>query len=503
MMKGRRSPGSSTSLFIVFLLSAIHHAVLHVCANSYHTVRLPLVHRYSPGFITGSGLMNKTDTEIAKALHLHDIIRRQRISQRKHSDDHQIPRRKDTETSSPYALPLHSGFDILSGLYWVEVRVGTPPKPFFLVADTGSDLTWVRCQYDPKLTKEAKEKLVTETKIHHHVDPKKRSHLLNTKGRVFRADLSSTFKPIPCSDGMCNRELVQLHAVQNCPTPSSPCRYHYTYLGGNGAVGFFGHDTITMPLPNGSRAHLPNMTIGCTQDTQKLDEGDGIIGLGFGDTSFPDTIVKSKLAAKFSYCLMNHRSNSSVASYLTFGPNNQAVTSPMRYTKLVLNDYRHIKTGFYGVNVEGISIGGTLLKIPSQIWEEMLRGGGITFDSGSTNTWLSLPIYQAVMDELTKALSIYKKVDLNDKGIPFEFCFNDKGYNESLVPRIAFHFAGGVIFDPPVRNYVLDVAEGVKCLGFVPSFDGSSMIGNQMQQNYLWEYDIGRGTVGYAPSSCT
>ncbi|KAM5575808.1 aspartic proteinase NANA, chloroplast-like [Rosa sericea] len=502
MMKGRMSTSSTTFLFIIFLLSATHHGLLHVCANGDHTtMRLPLIHKYSPHFNGGVGLINKTDIDIMKELYLQDIIRHQMIFQM-NRDDHQIPRREDSETNSSFAMPVHSGFDILSGLYWVEVKIGTPPKTFLLAADTGSDLTWVKCKYDRTLTKEAKQKMIDDRKKkkHHHGDLKKSLIFLN-KGREFRADLSSTFKPVPCSDGMCSKGLAHMMSYKDCPTPTSPCKYTYRYMGGEGADGFFGYDTITVPLANGSKTKLPNVTIGCTDSSQKLRQGDGILGLGFGDYSFSETVVSYKFSGKFSYCLMFHRSNSSVLSYLTFGPNKQTVNSPMRYTKLVMRKKNGEKSAFYGVNITGISIGGTLLKIPSQFWDATSSNGGVVLDSGSTNTFLPLPAYKAVMDELTVPLSKYDYFAIKD--LPFDFCFNDTGYDESSVPRLAYHFADGVRFEPPVRNYVVPVTQGTKCLGFIPSPDGKFVIGNQMQQNHLWEFDISRGTVGFAPSSCT
>lgn len=481
MMKGMRSTSTTLSfLLIIFLLSAIHHGFVFVGAIS-ETLRLKLVHKYSPHLNGRIGsLMNKTEIEIIKELHLRDMIRHQMSFQNRDHD--QFTRRKVSEKSS-IEMPLHSGFDLLSGLYWVEVTIGTPPRSFMLAADTASDLTWINCNYGRTLRMENKPKMLKK----------------KTK-RVFRADLSSTFKPLPCSHGMCKLGLAHMNSDDNCPTPLSPCRYTYSYLGGNVVEGFFGYDTITAPLTFGSNTTLPNVTIGCTESTIKPLEGDGVLGLGFGDYSFTETVVAYKFAGKFSYCLMNHRSHASVLSYLTFGADNQTIRRSMKYTELVM---RESPNNFYGVKVVGISIGGSLLNIPSQVWD-IKRGAGVILDSGSTNTWLALPAYKAVMAELTKALSKYKSVVLG--GIPFEFCFKATGFNESSVPRLAFHFADGGRFQPPVRNYVLNAYatdESVKCLGFVPADGEQSIIGNQMQQNVLWELDILRGTVGFAPSSCT
>ncbi|XP_004295663.1 PREDICTED: uncharacterized protein LOC101292685 [Fragaria vesca subsp. vesca] len=43
------------------------------------------------------------------------------------------------------ASPVVSGASTGSGQYFVHLRLGSPPQPLLLVADTGSDLVWLRC----------------------------------------------------------------------------------------------------------------------------------------------------------------------------------------------------------------------------------------------------------------------------------------------------------------------------------------------------------------------
>ena len=52
---------------------------------------------------------------------------------------------KAAPASEAFAMPLSSGAYTGTGQYFVRFRVGTPAQPFLLVADTGSDLTWVKC----------------------------------------------------------------------------------------------------------------------------------------------------------------------------------------------------------------------------------------------------------------------------------------------------------------------------------------------------------------------
>ncbi|XP_062012164.1 aspartic proteinase NANA, chloroplast-like [Rosa rugosa] len=486
-MKGR----PNAFLFIIFLLSALHgifsvHSFLNELKQD-EPMRLELIHRHSPK-LNGHGLrdeMPKTQLELIEELHRHDLIRQQMISRKRQHHHHHIQtglRRNALETAS-IAMPLSSGWDFGVGQYLVQVKVGTPSQRFLLIADTGSDLTWMKCKY------RCGEKCGL-----------KRAKMKKNKKKVFRATQSSTFKTITCSSEMCKFELD--FSLTICPTPLSRCKYDYRYAEKSGALGFFANETVRVPLTNGRSAKLNDVLIGCTESIEGPKEasiwgGDGILGLGFSKHSFVAKAA-SNLGDKFSYCLIDHMSNKNVSSYLTFGGSAEpALRNSVSYTKLALGGP---KIGpFYAVNLVGISVGGKMLKIPNEVWVENL-GGGTIVDSGTSLTFLTSPAYKPVMAELTMALSKYEKIPLD----AFEFCFNSTGYDESSVPRFAVHFADGAKFEPPVKSYVIDVAVQTKCLGFMSAiFPGTIVIGNIMQQNYLWEFDLRGGTLGFAPSSCT
>ena len=78
----------------------------------------------------------------------------------------------------------------------------------------------------------------------------------------------------------------------------------------------------------------------------------------------------------------------------------------------------------------------------------------------------------------------------------------------AALPRLAVHFAknGGSAsaLEPSVKSYMIDVADGVKCIGILSaSWPGVSTIGNILQQNYLWEFDISNKLVSFEPSTCS
>ncbi|XP_022877845.1 aspartic proteinase NANA, chloroplast-like [Olea europaea var. sylvestris] len=378
-------------------------------------------------------------------------------------------------------MTMYSGADFGTGQYFVSFKVGSPAQRFMLIADTGSDLTWMNCQYRC-----------------HGAKCRKKSR----KRRVFRATHSSSFHTVPCSSKMCKIELASLFSLARCPSPYTPCAYDYRYSDGSAALGIFSSETVTFGLTNGTKARIHNVLVGCSESTtgRSFQGADGVMGLGYSKHSFALKAAQ-KFGGKFSYCLVDHLSPQNLSSYLIFGSHKSedSITSldKMQHTELVLG----VTSSFYAVNIKGISIGNMMLEIPAKVWNVNGLGGTI-LDSGSSLTFLTQPAYQPVMAALKLSLISFTRLKLD---IPqLEFCFNSTGFNESLVPRLVFHFADGARFVPPVKSYVIDVAPRAKCLGFVPTaWPGASVIGNIMQQNHIWEFDLTNKRLSFGSSSCT
>ncbi|PON72605.1 Aspartic peptidase [Parasponia andersonii] len=479
MMNSLGSFSSSYPFFIFFLLFAINGLILISADNDEisGSTRLELIHRNSLKLSgkVGFDIRPKTQMENFKQLHHRDVLRRQNMVSR---------RRKTIETAASVSMPMHSGSDFGTGEYFVEAVVGTPGQKFLLVADTGSELTWVKCKYD---------------------NCGRRPECLNKPldKTVFNADHSTSFQTVPCSSQTCKSELSDLFSLARCPTNASPCAYDYRYMEGSAALGIFAHETVSVDLTNGVKRKLGNVLIGCTQTVQD-DQGsfkgaDGVLGLGSGKHTFTARIAED-FGGKFSYCLVDHLSPMKQSSYIVFGQNRvqTPLSGSIQQTKLVLGGAYGSN---YGVKVSGISVGGSLLDIPFRVWDENL-GGGTILDSGTSLTFLAEPAYKAVTAAFDKFLSTQEKLPAD--GGPFEFCFNSAKYAESLVPRVKIQFADGAVFEPPVKSYILDVAPQTLCLGFVAgSWPGISVIGNIMQQNHLWEFDVEKSTLSFAASSCT
>ncbi|KAK4744412.1 hypothetical protein SAY87_010724 [Trapa incisa] len=475
---GGTMTGNKWLLLLLFIGSQARASLLP-SASGGGSMELGLVRGHSWS-VEGDG---GPKLELTREVLRHDVNRYKMIISAKHRrESAPMTRRKAWEEdylngNAWMEAPMTAGRDYGIGEYVVQVKVGTPPKKFWLIADTGSDLTWMRCLYD-------------------HQKPR-RGH----RPGVLLPAKSSTFATIPCSSHTCKVDLMNLFSLSRCPTPSSPCAYDFRYTDGSFAKGIFAYETISVDLTSSGPKKLERMLIGCSEiiKGQTLQPVDGVLGLANSEYSFTARAAR-EFGGKFSYCLVDHLSHKNLSNHLTFGSRPQSrspLLGDMQYTKLVLG--RPLNP-LYGVDILGISVGGTILGIPVQVWAPN-SGGGTVIDSGTSLTLLAAPAYRLIFGALEASLSRYKKVD--EKLSPLKYCFDSTGFNESLIPRLGIHFKDGAVFEPQVKSYVIDAAPGIKCLGLLSvSWPGVSVIGNILQQNHLWEFNLAKGKLGFAPSSC-
>lgn len=271
-------------------------------------------------------------------------------------------------------------------------------------------------------------------------------------------------------------------------------------------------------------AKLKGLVLGCTSsyDGPSFEASDGVLSLGYSDISFASHAA-SRFGGRFSYCLVDHLSPRNATSYLTFGPNPAVSSSASsskshaavaasacaapaqapraRETPLVLDSKMR---PFYDVSIKAISVAGEFLKIPRRVWD-VKKGGGVILDSGTSLTVLAKPAYRAVVTALSKKLAGLPRVIMD----PFEYCYNwtspSTGKDLDVdVPKLAVHFAGSARLEPPGKSYVIDAAPGVKCIGVQEGpWPGVSVIGNILQQEHLWEFDLKNRRLRFKRSRCT
>ncbi|KAL5989896.1 hypothetical protein ACLOJK_010791 [Asimina triloba] len=451
------------------------------CETSHNadSVRFELFHRHHRE-LSERIIVPQTDGERLRES-VHNDQRRHRWISMKLGGD--VVRRRAqqvaADSNDSFRIPISSGAYAYSGSYFVIFSIGTPSQRFLMVADTGSDLAWMNCRYRCRNCK--------------------RDRRFQNR-RIFRADDSKTFAPIPCSSRLCTQSILPESVPTICPEPTKPCYYQYGYLGGSRSMGFYANESATVYLAGGGRRKIKGILIGCSTSFGGSTNNmvDGILGLGHsGGYSFSDVSLKH-FGGKFSYCLVDRHSSRNQNNYLIFGPTPQPSSSSMTYATLIANE---LNVPHYGVDVKGISVGGVMLDIPPMVWDLKSRGGAI-IDSGTTLTLLPEPAFVPVMKAFRDALKGFREVP--DE--MFDFCFStENGFMEDAVPRFVWHLGESVRFEPPLKSYILsDVGfENIRCLGFwgIP-WPGITIIGNLMQQEHFWEFDIKNGRLGFRPSSC-
>lgn len=171
--------------------------------EEYAFPHFEMTHRHAPIVSTVSRL------ERMKELIHHDSVRKEEISNR---IDVVNRRRANEIRNEPREMitPMRSASDAGLGQYFVSFRVGTPPQKAVLIADTGSDLTWLKCNYGKLLG--------TQDPSEFHTD------------KTFWADRSPTFRFVPCGSQVCSDDLSNLFSLTSCPKETAPCAYDYEYV---------------------------------------------------------------------------------------------------------------------------------------------------------------------------------------------------------------------------------------------------------------------------------
>ncbi|VFQ60536.1 unnamed protein product [Cuscuta campestris] len=375
---------------------------------------------------------------------------------------------------------IGSGVSLGSGEYFMDVFVGTPPKHFSLILDTGSDLNWIQCvpcldcfeqkgpYYDPKDSKSYRNISCNDPKCHL---------------------VSSPDPPIPCDSG------------------SQTCPYYYWYGDSSNTTGDFALETFTVNLTTRAGApevrRVENVSFGCGHWNRGLFHGAaGLLGLGRGPLSFASQL-QSLYGHSFSYCLVDRNSNSSISSKLIFGEDKSLLSHPqLNFTSLVNRNENPVET-FYYLKIKSVLVGGEAVRVPEETWDLSPEGvGGTIIDSGTTLSYFADPAYDIIKNAfIKKAGNRYPTV--NDFPI-LEPCYNVSGAGAIDLPSFGIVFADGAVWNFPVENYFIRIEpEEIVCLAILGTpRSGLSIIGNYQQQNFHIMYDTKKSRLGFAPTKC-
>lgn len=353
--------------------------------------------------------------------------------------------------------------------YLMELAIGTPPVPFVALADTGSDLTWTQCQ------------------------PCKLCFPQDTP--VYDPSASSTFSPVPCSSATC----LPVLRSRNCSTPSSLCRYGYSYSDGAYSAGILGTETLTLgsSVP-GQAVSVSDVAFGCGTDNggDSLNST-GTVGLGRGTLS----LLAQLGVGKFSYCLTDFF-NSTLDSPFLLGTLAELAPGPgaVQSTPLLqspLNPSRYV------VSLQGITLGDVRLPIPNKTFDLHANStGGMVVDSGTTFSILPESGFRVVVDHVAQVLG-QPPVNASSLDSP---CFPAPAGERQLpfMPDLVLHFAGGADMRLHRDNYMsYNEDDSSFCLNIVGSPSTWSRLGNFQQQNIQMLFDMTVGQLSFLPTDCS
>lgn len=347
-----------------------------------------------------------------------------------------------------------------NGEFRMNLSIGTPPVPFLAIMDTGSDLVWTQC-------KPCKVCFPQPTPL-------------------FDPTLSTSFANVSCTNPLC-KEWV----TSSC---ADRCEYNNTYGDDTSTKGFLGTETLTFGSSE-RNVSVPNIGFGCgvENDGSGLNDGSGIVGLGRG----PLSLVSQIGSRHFSYCLASIAGNESSSLFFGSVPNFNVSDASIKSTPLIKNP---VLPSFYYVSLEGITVGLTRLNIPSSLFQLNKDGsGGFIIDSGTTITLIHEDAFNVLRPEFLKQTDLRRSFS-DETGL--ELCFVLPDATEIKVPKLIFHFAGGLDLELPPENYmIVDKKMGLVCLAMGPG-GGMSTFGNIQQQNLLVMHDTEKETISFIHTNC-
>nr|XP_007152782.1 hypothetical protein PHAVU_004G159200g [Phaseolus vulgaris]ESW24776.1 hypothetical protein PHAVU_004G159200g [Phaseolus vulgaris] len=343
-----------------------------------------------------------------------------------------------------------SGNVFPDGLYFTILRVGNPPRSYFLDVDTGSDLTWMQC--DAPCISCGKG-------AHAQYKP--------TRSNV-----------VPSMDSLCLD--VQKNQKDGHHESLQQCDYQIEYADQSSSLGVLIRDELHLVTTNGSKTKL-NFVFGCGYDQEglllnTLAKTDGILGLSRAKVSLPYQLASKGLIKNVvGHCLSNDEVG---GGYMFLGddflPYWGMTWVPMAYT---------LTTDLYQTEILGINYGNRQLSFDGQS-----KVGKVVFDSGSSYTYFPKEAYLDLVASLNEVSGLRLIQDDSDTTLPicWEANFPIKSVKDvkDYFKTITLRFGSkwwilSTMFQIAPEGYLIISNKGHVCLGILDGSnvnDGSSII---------------------------
>ncbi|KAL3512264.1 hypothetical protein ACH5RR_024981 [Cinchona calisaya] len=381
----------------------------------------------------------------------------------------------ESKIDSTTILPVRGNI-FPDGLYYTYVRVGTPPRPYFLDIDTGSDLTWIQC--DAPCTSCAKG-------AHPFYKP-------------------TSNKIIHPGDSYCAE--VQKDQTDKCAT-CLQCDYEIEYADHSSSIGVLARDKFHLKNSNGSIVSS-DFVFGCAYDQQglllnSLVKTDGILGLSRGKISLPSQLsTQGNVKNVVAHCL---GAQAGGGGYLFLGddfvPQQRMAWAPM-LNRPFINSY-HTELTKISYGGKGLTSSGT-------------NNGLVVFDSGSSYTYFPKQAYNELVTKLQDDFGESLIQDASDDTLPIcwqtKFPVSSVSDIRQIVQPLDLHFGNKWWIIPtklqiPPEGYLVITNKGNVCLGILDGSEvreGSTLIlGDISLRGQLFVYDNVNQKIGWIKSDCS
>jgi len=356
-------------------------------------------------------------------------------------------------------LPV--GGSVHDGYFYAELKLGTPPRPFNVIIDTGSTMTYVPCSMCQQCGP-------------NHQDP------------FFNPSHSSTASMLGCKDDFCDRDRSNV-------CRDDKCYYALNYVEGSSSEGWLLQDMYLLP---DNKTPMP-VVFGCetSEDGQiYYQKADGLLGMGNSQTALHSQLAENgSLDHVFSLCFGYPDGGAMV-----LGSAQLATDSTMRYTPMKPT----MGYSFFQVDITDMRLGNSSINIPPEIFSV---GDGVIMDSGTTVNYLPTVAYKAFFAALEKALAalpyppklVNSDCDICWGGLPEHF-----EELEGIFPTVELEFMGGVVLKLLPYRYLFRTGAKTYCLGVLDNGSDGTLIGGLAVRNMMVQYDVVRQRVGFAEADC-
>ncbi|RXH72260.1 hypothetical protein DVH24_033798 [Malus domestica] len=388
-------------------------------------------------------------------------------------------------------------------VYLTKVKIGSPPREFYVLIDTGSEVFWVSCSscnVCPLFTglgvnpmKGNPASYMPTAPV--YPQPQDLVSMPNaysfTPISLYDYDNSSTAGLLPCSDGRC----------KHCSDDSNQCEYNIPYTGGAETTGYFVSDEFSFDMiPVHSQvAHGSSTRIifGCATTVSGLLARtevslNGVLGLSQGPLSVISQLSSRGITPSvFSHCLKGDGNGGGI---LVLG---EILEPSIVYTPLVP------KKSYYAINLESIAVNGQILPIDPATFRTSDERATLV-DTGTTLAFFVEEAYEPLVHAITSASNFVSLIISGESQCYLIYTSLGKSF-----PSVTLNFAAGASMTLKPQDYLLysgsHVGAAMWCLGFKKAHGASrglTVLGDLILRDKIVVYDLARQQLGWANYNC-